>query len=140
MFGGGDQVNTDALLCPKCRQQIFWIYDLGDGPAAGTIVLAMKCTNMECQTQQNKILLPSMTEEKGAAEAVQPLPGQAPPPENMLICGRTGLEPSKTAPDGVCRGSKFRVFNRGNEHLSRCQVCGHGDPIGNDYHQSVSGG
>lgn len=139
MFGGGDQVDNTPLLCPKCNQQIFWIYDLGNGPAAGTIVLAMKCSNVNCQTQQNKVLLPSMTESAGSAEEITPLPGQPKPPENMLLCGRTGLAQSPAAPDGVCRGSKFRVFNRGNEHFSRCQACGHGDPIGNDYHAGVQG-
>ena len=121
---GRENVNTAAFLCQNCRQPLFYLYDITQGQSA-TMALGMQCCN--CGAQENRIITPTPNDMAGSGQPIQPLGNL---PENMLLCGNPSVPPNKLAPDGVCRGNRFRVMDRGNELLSRCEACGNGDSLG----------
>lgn len=128
MFAGDHSVDTSKFLCPGCKGEVFRLYDVTPGGGDGrTMTLAMKCANMPCQQQQNRVVTPTMNEQAGSGEAMPTVPGR---PEHQLSCDRQGLPPSQTTPNGWCLGEFFRVLDRGNELLSRCTKCGKGDALG----------
>lgn len=127
MFHGTDSVDTQAINCPGCRQPLFVLLD--ETPAtegAQVQVLTLACCR--CRGRQRVAVLPTMNEHAGSGTPVQPLPFQQLPP-NALLCGEEAAV-GKLSPQGVCHGAVFRIYDRGNELLSRCANCGHGESIG----------
>lgn len=121
MFGNNDSIDVGTFLCPKCRRQIFHLYD---GGGNGVVMrLQMRCAG--CGGVMERAVLPGLSERDGDPNLQGPPQAAA----NQLWCDATGL-PANAAPDGVCRGLQFRVLERGNELLSRCTRCGNGDTLG----------
>ena len=106
---GRENVNAAAFLCQSCRQPLFYLFDITPpNQNTPTMGLAMQCCN--CQAQENRVITPTPNDMAGSGEPIQPLGNL---PQNML-----------------CRGNRFRVMDRGNELLSRCEACGNGDSLG----------
>ena len=128
---GRDTVDTNELNCKGCNQPIFLLLD--ETPPGGdgfTIVVGLLCINRACGHKEQKLLTPAMNEGAGSGEAIYPLPGVK-IPDNALLCGNqpVAINP-KTSPDGKCHGFLFRLYDKGNEILSRCTACGDGDTVG----------
>ena len=119
MFGNSDQVDVGTFVCPNCKRQIFFLYDAGGNGVVMKIHL--RCAG--CSTVLERTVLPGLTER----DADPNLQGPAQAAANQLWCDATG---TNAPPDGVCRGLQFRVLERGNELLSKCTRCGHGDTLG----------
>lgn len=127
MFGR-DTVDTGKFICPNCKQEVFRLYDVtpqgGDGR---TMNLALKCANMQCQAQQDRVVMPTMNEMAGSGDNLPKVPGR---PDHQLSCDRGGLPQTAQTPQGFCLGEFFRVMERGNELRSRCAKCGKDDSLG----------
>jgi len=127
MMFGRDNVDTATFLCANCRQPMFLLLDLGQPPHPASQALGILC--IKCKTEERRVVTPTMSEDAGSGDPLQPLPFQQ-LPHNALLCGNTSASPGKLAPNGACHGAVFRVLERGNELLSRCAACGKGDSLG----------
>jgi hypothetical protein len=126
MFGSTDSVDTAPFSCGSCRQPLFVLMDDTQNPNQPTQVIGLGCCS--CKSKEQRVVIPTMSEHAGSGQPIQALPFQQLPP-NALLCGQNAAI-GKLAPQGVCHGAVFRVYERGNELLSKCANCGAGDSIG----------
>lgn len=128
MFGR-DTVDTGKFICPNCKQEVFRLYDVTPKGGDGRVMnLALKCANMQCQAQQDRVVMPTMNEMAGSGEDLPRVQGR---PEHQLSCDAPGKrQPVPQNPNGICLSEFFRVLERGNELRSRCAGCGKEDSLG----------
>jgi hypothetical protein len=133
MFGR-DTVDTDKFVCPACKQEVFRLYDVTPAGSDGRSVnLAMKCANMNCQQQYDRIVMPTMNEQAASGNDMPVVPGR---PQHQLSCDKEGVpkpavvRPDMPNPHSFCLSEFFRVKERGNELLSGCPYCGKQDSLG----------